>query len=285
MCALQIPNFLLAAPTLIITLCGCYQYVKCQPVVFLTGGLLANEQYQTGSHPALSWLRWSKHRPGQTQQSAGQTQRSGGQFAESAGQTVQSGGQLLFVSQGGQQSSRSADAASTTARQWQPHATARSAAEGSVGAISTADSTMGSNGDGAVARADHNTNEHAYKDRREGACSTHLQRRNIVPGQLDSSSAGQSFATAAKASCTAGFYSPNTAVYIYHWAVMGLVAACIMHVQVSTRFLSSCLPWYWFTADVLTSNRACSKHWYIWLYCFAYMVLGAVLFPNFYPWT
>jgi hypothetical protein len=75
---------------------------------------------------------------------------------------------------------------------------------------------------------------------------------------------------------------------------------------VATRFLSaSCPPLYWFAAHLLlyggggSSSRAPTAMGgkdgsggaggaigaLLWGYCWAFASLGAVMFPNFYPWT
>ena len=52
--------------------------------------------------------------------------------------------------------------------------------------------------------------------------------------------------------------------------------------QVSTRFLSACPALYWYMAHLHTQGRYSQA---LWAYCLTYCVLGAVLMPNFYPWT
>lgn len=56
--------------------------------------------------------------------------------------------------------------------------------------------------------------------------------------------------------------------------------------QVSTRFLSASPPLYWFGSYVMASPSF-SKRWgyIIWTYCAAYILLGSLLFSNFYPFT
>jgi Gpi18-like mannosyltransferase len=80
---------------------------------------------------------------------------------------------------------------------------------------------------------------------------------------------------------SAGYCGGEVAVFVFHWAFLAAVAAAVMHVQVATRFLSTCPPLYWYMAHAWQRGRA---RW-LWAYCFAYMAAGAVLFPNFYPWT
>ena len=77
--------------------------------------------------------------------------------------------------------------------------------------------------------------------------------------------------------------SDGAAVYMYHWALMTAVALLAMHVNVATRFLSACPPLYWRAAEVLERRGAAARA--LWLWCFAYIALGCLLFPNFYPWT
>jgi hypothetical protein len=59
---------------------------------------------------------------------------------------------------------------------------------------------------------------------------------------------------------------------------------CLM--KVSTRFLSASPPIYWAAAHILASPN-CSKRWgyLICVYFIAYILLGSLLFSNFYPFT
>lgn len=105
----------------------------------------------------------------------------------------------------------------------------------------------------------------------------------------------------------AGFYSRAAAVFVIHWAVLAAVALLVMHVQVATRFLSaSCPPLYWFCAQIILrpaaarggkqgrrkggegarpGGRGAPAAALLWGYCLCFMAVGAVMFPNFYPWT
>ena len=64
---------------------------------------------------------------------------------------------------------------------------------------------------------------------------------------------------------------------------MALVAATTMHVQVSTRFLSTSPAMYWGLAYLGSSNRT----WRVLAttYYLSFALVGAALFANFYPWT
>ena len=77
--------------------------------------------------------------------------------------------------------------------------------------------------------------------------------------------------------------STQAAPLVYHWALMTAVALLAMHVNVATRFLSACPPLYWHAAAVAARGGARARA--LWLWCLAYIALGCLLFPNFYPWT
>ena len=47
-----------------------------------------------------------------------------------------------------------------------------------------------------------------------------------------------------------GFLGPRVAVFMYPWAFLALTALLAMHVQVATRFLSTCPPLYWYLAHL-----------------------------------
>jgi phosphatidylinositol glycan class V len=104
--------------------------------------------------------------------------------------------------------------------------------------------------------------------------------------EADSSSSGKDSGKPAGCTCASntGYYRPELAVFVVHWLVLALVALAVMHVQVATRFLSSCAPLYWFAA-LLMLHQGGVLRWLLWWYCFAYMGVGAVMFINFYPWT
>ncbi|OEL37825.1 hypothetical protein BAE44_0001153 [Dichanthelium oligosanthes] len=75
--------------------------------------------------------------------------------------------------------------------------------------------------------------------------------------------------------------------FILHLAFMTFTAFFVMHIQVSTRFLSASPPIYWAAAHILASPNCCSKRWgyLICVYFIAYILLGSLLFSNFYPFT
>uniref|UniRef100_A0A453CYM3 GPI mannosyltransferase 2 n=1 Tax=Aegilops tauschii subsp. strangulata TaxID=200361 RepID=A0A453CYM3_AEGTS len=76
--------------------------------------------------------------------------------------------------------------------------------------------------------------------------------------------------------------------FILHLTFMTFTAFFVMHVQVSTRFLSASPPIYWAASRILAPARGGScKRWgyFIIVYFVAYILLGSLLFPNFYPFT
>ncbi|CAN6338349.1 unnamed protein product [Urochloa humidicola] len=75
--------------------------------------------------------------------------------------------------------------------------------------------------------------------------------------------------------------------FILHLAFMTFTAFFVMHVQVSTRFLSASPPIYWAAAHILASPNCSSRRWsyLICVYFIAYILLGSLLFSNFYPFT
>lgn len=82
------------------------------------------------------------------------------------------------------------------------------------------------------------------------------------------------------------------APYIYHLALMTAAALLVMHVNVATRFLSVNPVIYWYAAVYLLGEGApmSQGRWpwrsaWLWLWCLAFTALGALMFPNFYPWT
>ncbi|KAF3338097.1 GPI mannosyltransferase 2 [Carex littledalei] len=75
--------------------------------------------------------------------------------------------------------------------------------------------------------------------------------------------------------------------FILHLAFMIFTAFFVMHVQVSTRFLSASPTIYWFGSHVFASQNSSSRKWgyLIMVYFIMYFLLGSLLFSNFYPFT
>lgn len=73
---------------------------------------------------------------------------------------------------------------------------------------------------------------------------------------------------------------------VLHLAFLTATAFFVMYVQVSTRFLSASPPLYWFASYLMVFPGIGKRLGYwIWTYSTAYIVLGSLLFSNFYPFT
>jgi phosphatidylinositol glycan class V len=76
--------------------------------------------------------------------------------------------------------------------------------------------------------------------------------------------------------------------YLWKWFLMATVSLLVMHVQVTTRFLSVTPGVYWFIAKQgLSGDQRFAKTWRVLAaaYFASFFFLGALLFPTFYPWT
>ncbi|KAL0924614.1 hypothetical protein M5K25_005459 [Dendrobium thyrsiflorum] len=84
-----------------------------------------------------------------------------------------------------------------------------------------------------------------------------------------------------------GYCSVLVLPFILHLGFMTFMAFFVMHVQVATRFLSASPPIYWFASYVMLSPGRTSRRvgYVIWSYSIAYILLGSLLFSNFYPFT
>lgn len=82
--------------------------------------------------------------------------------------------------------------------------------------------------------------------------------------------------------------------YMLHWNILFCIAVIILHIQVTTRFMSATPPVYWFLSFAIHSSKG--KRFSLFFnhtflpfvtigYCLLYIVLGSILHTNFYPWT
>ncbi|CAO2837173.1 unnamed protein product [Amaranthus hypochondriacus] len=122
------------------------------------------------------------------------------------------------------------------------------------------------------------SDDHHYTTRQD---AVNLRQRQKSKTQVTSLSPSES-----QVSVKAGFYSADVLPFIYHLSFMAATAFFVMHVQVATRFLSASPPVYWFASDLMTSSGK-SRRWafLIWAYAACYILLGSLLFSNFYPFT
>ncbi|KNA24318.1 hypothetical protein SOVF_016750 isoform A [Spinacia oleracea] len=83
-----------------------------------------------------------------------------------------------------------------------------------------------------------------------------------------------------------GYHSAIVLPFVFHLSFMTATAFFVMHVQVATRFLSPSPPLYWFASYLMTSAGK-SRLWahLVWAYAASYILLGSLLFSNFYPFT
>ncbi|GER40166.1 GPI mannosyltransferase [Striga asiatica] len=74
--------------------------------------------------------------------------------------------------------------------------------------------------------------------------------------------------------------------FVLHLSFMVATAFFVMHVQVATRFLSASPVLYWY-ASLIMGSPSVGRRWghLICAYCTAYILLGSLLFSNFYPFT
>uniref|UniRef100_A0A2P2ILB7 GPI mannosyltransferase 2 n=1 Tax=Rhizophora mucronata TaxID=61149 RepID=A0A2P2ILB7_RHIMU len=82
-----------------------------------------------------------------------------------------------------------------------------------------------------------------------------------------------------------GYLSSFIVPCTLHLAFMAATAFFVMHVQVATRFLSTSPPLYWFASYLMVCPGSNRWGYVIWAYSAAYILLGSLLFSNFYPFT
>ncbi|GMH10277.1 hypothetical protein Nepgr_012118 [Nepenthes gracilis] len=82
-----------------------------------------------------------------------------------------------------------------------------------------------------------------------------------------------------------GYYSIDVLPFVLHLGFMAATAFFVMHVQVATRFMSASPPLYWFASSLMSSSDSRKWAYLIWVYSAAYILLGSLLFSNFYPFT
>lgn len=119
---------------------------------------------------------------------------------------------------------------------------------------------------------------------------------NVRSARQESAAAAEASGPGLRCTCAGGrgFYSARLAPLVLHWAAQVAVCVAVVHIEVSTRLLSSCAPLYWFAAQLLLAPERCTaRHraawktlsFALWWYALSFMGVGVAYFPNFLPWT
>jgi hypothetical protein len=289
---LQIPNFLIASPTLIMSLWGALAYACANPHLLLSGGLLAQQQLQ-------HWFKGSSSSPDRSRSDAQQGTLGSSEAPEKQGGSCSSSRQCAFwapvivgywqyVCSSGGSIPRGAAAAEDASALPVKHlpkipGVAYQPLRQRQLEVSATKQQIGSRG--SLEGQQQQQQQRTWLVQ-EGGHSKQLQqgRQVTADGTVAAAAAQVQPQSGCSCSCGRAFYSPGVAVFVVHWLLLTLVCLVVVHIQVATRLLSSCVPLYWFAA-LLMLHKGGVLRWLLWWYCFAFMGVGAVFFTNFFPWT
>ncbi|XP_074292609.1 uncharacterized protein LOC141619492 [Silene latifolia] len=121
--------------------------------------------------------------------------------------------------------------------------------------------------------------EQRFDDHRAAKQDLRRRQQSAKP-RVKSSSAAEK-----EVSVKGGYYTMEMLPFIYHLSFMAATALFVMHVQVSTRFLSASPPLYWYASYLMGCIERRRWAYLIWAYAASYIFLGSLLFSNFYPFT
>ena len=336
--SLQVPNFAIAAPSLLLSLWACYSYAKANRKHTLTGGLLPATSRTLPSSSSSSSGSSSKSKQPQDERAKGSIKASNipqnqqqqrklkrtGSGSSSGDSSCSSGSDGVDKREGARQRRTSSPVPgmiyhylrkpelSPLMEQHSEPITAgeKAGARGLVrgpGGLSGTGGSLRLRGPATAAAA-------AGGGGRQPTGVTPAAAGVAGPGQKDVETKQQQ-QQEGEVGLVGGFYSPDVVVFIIHMLVLSLVCLTTVHIQVSVRLLSSCMPWYWYAAHLqhlphhhqqqqeemvkllskADSQSSSSKKQFVggyltrgawvWLYAFVMMSIGVVMFPNFYPWT
>ena len=287
--AKQLPNFLLAAPILALTLAGVRTFIRADPARLVTLGI-----FPLGAAPGDATHRHRRlARPDDSQRllkplELAQLEREEPGRAERQRRQVESGELVPFGFP-----ERPEGAAPPAL----PRAHVPSAAERTVAPSSSLRHRRPGGIDGAAAAAGASEDSAATdvvdaadpesSDLDDDAIMQQLgPDPDVVPAvvvtHLSAETAAASMAPGGLAP-EFGFLSTQVLPHVLLLALLALPAVLVMHIQVATRLLCTSPATFWYAAHVTGTRPRLGR--LIWLWFLGYAAVGTVLHVNFYPWT
>ncbi|KAF6256425.1 GPI mannosyltransferase 2 [Scenedesmus sp. NREL 46B-D3] len=298
----QIPNFLLALPTLIMSLWGALAYACANPHLLLTGGLLTQQQLERWFSSSSARSRCNAQ-PGPPNNAQAGLKQGGCSSSCSGSGTCSNSrpcsylapvivGYVQYVcSCGGsaQEGGPCAGAATASGALEVPVKQPPEIPGVAYQPLRQRQLEVSSTKQQLDAPSERQQQRQCYRKplAEEGTTGTQLRQRRPATARGTASAVHAALLQehwSCSCSSRRAYYSPGVAVFVVHWLLLTLVCLAVVHIQVATRLLSSCVPLYWFAA-LLMVHKGGVLRWLLWWYCFAFMGVGAVFFTNFYPWT